>query len=364
MIFDKDEIKNSLTISQVEDLVSELGGEPQETNGGFVARTICHCGESHKLQYYDNTKLFHCWTECGDSFDIHGLVQKVKSRENENFSFTDAIKFVAQYFGFAGKNEIGEEDGFQQKLKDWEIFERFDTIEEIDYKKQIVELKHYDDKILKYLPTPRIEPWIKEHISIAAMKDANIKYDPVNNSIIIPHYDINNQLIGIRQRTLVEEREKYGKYMPAVLNNKMYNHPLSFSLYNLNLSKDNIKLAKKAIVFESEKSTLLYRTYFGADNDISVACCGSNLIQHQFNLLKSLGVEEVIVAFDKQFQEIGDNEYKLWTKKLINIYNKYNKDALISFIFDKEGNQLNYKASPIDQGMELFLKLFKERVYL
>lgn len=361
--YDKDEIKNSLSIAQVEELVSELGGEPQETNGGFIAKTICHCGEAHKLQYYDNTKLFHCWTECGDSFDIHSLVQRVKSKENENFTFVDAVKYVAHYFGFLAEDET-EGDGFQKKLKDWEIFDRFDAITNIDEEKRIVELKHYDKKILQYLPTPRILPWIEEHISITAMQDANIKYDPVNDAIIIPHYDIDNNLIGIRQRTLIKEREKYGKYMPAVLNNKMYNHPLSFSLYNLNLSKDNIKIAKRAIVFESEKSCLLYRTYFGADNDISVACCGSNLIRYQFNLLKSLGISEVIIAFDKQFQEIGDKEYKQWTKKLTEIDKKYSSEALISFIFDKTGDRLNYKASPIDQGKELFLQLFSERIYL
>ena len=147
---------------------------------------------------------------------------RVKSKENENFTFVDAVKYVAHYFGFLAEDET-DGDGFQKKLKDWEIFDRFDAITNIDEEKRIVELKHYDKKILQYLPTPRILPWIEEHISITAMQDANIKYDPVNDAIIIPHYDIDNNLIGIRQRTLIKEREKYGKYMPAVLNNKMYN---------------------------------------------------------------------------------------------------------------------------------------------
>ena len=57
-MFDKDKIKNSLTIEQVFDLVDELGGEPIMYNGFFVSLTICHDGDSHKLYYYDNTKLF------------------------------------------------------------------------------------------------------------------------------------------------------------------------------------------------------------------------------------------------------------------------------------------------------------------
>jgi DNA primase len=57
----------------------------------------------------------------------------------------------------------------------------------------------------------------------------------------------------------------------------MYNHPLGLNLYNLNNSKDNIKKMQTAIVVESEKSCLLFQSYFGIENDITVACCGSNL---------------------------------------------------------------------------------------
>jgi hypothetical protein len=143
----------------------------------------------------------------------------------------------------------------------------------------------------------------------------------------------------------------------------MYNHSLGFNLYNLNNSKNIIKKIKKVIVFEGEKSALLYQSYFGIDNDISVAVCGSNLTNYQVDLLLSLGVSEIIIAFDKQFKEIGDGEWKTWTKKLTDINKKYSSKVLISFIFDKE-NMLGYKDSPIDKGKEIFLELFKKRVII
>ena len=175
---------------------------------------------------------------------------------------------------------------------------------------------------------------------------------------------MDNKLIGIRERTLIKENEVYGKYRPAFLNGVLYNHPLSFNLYNLNNSKNNIKIIKKAIVFEGEKSPLLYASYFGEENDISVACCGSSLIAYQVKLLLSLGVDEIIIAFDKQFQEIGDTEFKKWTKKLTNIHNNYSKYCQISFLFDKNNNLLEYKDSPIDKGKDVFLQMFKERIFL
>jgi len=53
------------------------------------------------------------------------------------------------------------------------------------------------------------------------------------------------------------------------------------NLYNLNNCKDNIRKIKKAIIFEGEKSALKYISYFGEENDIAVACCGSNISAYQ-----------------------------------------------------------------------------------
>ena len=147
------------------------------------------------------------------------------------------------------------------------------------------------------------------------------------------------------------------------VNKLLYNHPLGMNLYGLNWSKDNIKTMGKAIVFESEKSVLMYASYFGWGNNISVACCGSSLSTRQIQLLKDAGAKEIIIAFDRQFQEIGDKEFKHLTRNLTRINDKYKNDVNISFIFDK--NMITgYKASPIDEGSEKFLTLFKERILL
>lgn len=76
----------------------------------------------------------------------------------------------------------------------------------------------------------------------------------------------------------------------------------------------------KAIVFESEKSTLQYQSYFGFENDISVACCGSSVSSYQMQLLIDAGAQEIIIAFDRQFQELGDNEFKRLKAKLLNLH--------------------------------------------
>ena len=360
------ELKNNLTIEQVMDLVAELGGGPRMQPGGtvFTSRTICHGGNSWKLYYYDNTKLFKCFTECSpEIFDIFELVRKVNSRQNTEWTLPHAVSYVASYFGLSTDFNNDFDNG-QTKLQDWKILEKYNKISSTNpQEKKRVEMKIYDDKILRHLPHPHIEPWEKEGITYEVMQNRGICYNPISHGIVIPHYDMDGNLIGIRERTLIKEEEQYGKYKPAILGGNMYNHPLGFTLYNLNYSKDNIKSFQKAIVFEGEKGPLLYSSYFGLDNDISVAVCGSNLITHQVDLLLSLGVKEIIVAFDKQFQQSGDDEFKRWTQKLKDIHKKYSPRVNISFMFDK-GNVLGYKESPIDRGPDVFMKLFKERIVL
>ena len=362
--YDKEELKKELTLEQVYDLLTELGAEPILKDNCIICKTICHNSDltnaSYKLYYYSNTRLFHCYTGCGDaSFDIYDLVLRVnKTAGVQNFSLSRAITFVAKYFGYTSETFDFEDN--QDTNEDWKIINNFRRNKEKN-PSQIIDLKVYDNKILRYLPHPRIIPWEKEGIKFDVMESRGICYDPVNEGIVIPHFDINGNLIGIRERTLIKENEVYGKYRPAVLGGKMYNHPLGFSLYNLNNSKKAISQFKKAIVFEGEKSTLLYASYFGNNSDISVACCGSNLINYQVKLLLSLGVKEIIIAFDKQFQEIGDKEWQKWVIKLKTLYNKYGNYVNISYMFDKD-NLLGYKDSPIDRGEDIFLELFKKRI--
>lgn len=362
-MFDKDQVKNSLSIEQVRDILSELGGEPRIVGDTLVSRTICHnpLGQgSHKLYYYDNTKLFRCYTNCPESsFDIFDLVRKVlRIRKNADISLPQAVNFVLSFFGLTDVGTIE----YKSQLEDWRIFEKHNKTKEVKDKRNI-EFKYYDEKILKNYPQYRIESWEKDGINFDVMCEFNIHYCPEHHSVLIPHYDINNELIGIRERTLIKEEEIYGKYRPAILGGTMFNHPLGLTLYGLERAKNNIKSIRKVIIAEGEKACLQYSSFFGIENNICVACCGSNIVSYQIDLLLKLGVQEIIIALDKQFQALGDDEWKKLTANLINIHNKYGKYAQISYLFDKE-DKLEYKMSPFDNGRDTFLQLFNERVIL
>lgn len=364
--YDKSEIRESLSLEDIFDLLTEWGGDPEYISAGILCSTICHNppGEgSRKLYFYENSGLFKCYTDCDCTFDIFELTMKVALiQSNRQMDLNDAVRYIAYKFNIAVEdvdtNEIG--------LSDWQYLNNYDKINDIERKDFNVYLKAYDNTIVKNFCKCgcRLTPWLNEDISEESLAAAHIGYNFSADQITIPHYDKDGRFIGLRGRTMCQEdAERFGKYRPVFINGILYNHPLGMNLYNYNLVKNNIKTMEKAIVFEAEKSCLKYKSYFGIENDISVACCGSSVSSYQMNLLKEAGAKEVIIAFDRQFQEIGDAEFKRLTKKLTNINNKYKNELCISFMFDK--NMItSYKASPIDEGKEKFLKLFKERIIL
>lgn len=353
-MIDVNTFKEKIDKNQLYQVLCYLDAEPKwEANGSCSCRTICHHGNSHKLVWYPNTNLFKCYTDCGDTFDLFELVSR-----NREITLPQSMNFVASFLGIDIFSD--QENQEQSNLQDWKIFnKKLEKTDKISTKYQ--ELPLYSSQILDSLNLISVQEWEREGISTNTMVTHNLRFDPVEQTVIIPHYDINNRLIGIRSRTLIKENEKYGKYRPAVLNGKMYNHPLAFNLYNIERARTPIQILKKAIVFEGEKSTLQYESFFGQESNIAVAVCGSNLIQYQASLLFSLGVNEIIIALDKQYKKPGDDEWKKLITNFKNISHKYGGFAKITFLYDTRG-LLDYKDSPTDKGKDVFLSLFKERV--
>lgn len=366
LVFDKQEIRDSLSIDDVFDLLEEWGGEPERCPTGLIARTICHNRlndeASRKLYYYENTGLFRCYTGCEDPvFDIFQLCIKVMDLQNNIvYDLNDAVRWIARRFGISGKEEDSPEE---TGLEDWKILANYSRIQDIQIAAPHVVLEEYDDTILsRFNYDVKIKPWLDEGISEQAIEHAEIGYYPGDAQITIPHFDKNGRFIGLRGRTLVaEDAEKYGKYRPMKINGVMYNHPLGLNLYNFNNARCVIPKMKKAVVFEGEKSVLKAQTYFGFDNDIYVACCGSSLSSYQTQLLIDAGAQEIIIAFDRQFQNVGDDEYCHLLRNLKKIQMKYKNYVQISYILDRK-KITGYKDSPIDCGKEKFLILYKERV--
>lgn len=356
MSYNKEQVKEKIELEDIYNLLEFFNAEPQDFHSYIIAKTICHNGDTHKLYYYDNTKLFKCYSgDCG-AFDIFELVQKV-----QDIDLNAAIYFVVNFLNLQWQIDEDYDAEVEMITEDFRRYEKLSKLNKI--KKDLVDFKELPDYI-RYFPQPHIKNWEEEGISYDICKYMNIRYNPLNGSILIPHYDPLGKLIGIRQRTLIQEDEKYGKYRPTKLQGKLCNHPLAFNLYGLNKAKNNIADMEMAIVVESEKSVLQYLTYFGTKSNICVAVCGSSLSNYQFQLLQDCGIRELVIGFDKDFKELKSEEHQQVENKLMKIYNRYNQLVNVSFLFDLENNVLGYKDSPLDCGKDAFLHLFRNRIML
>ena len=363
------ELKIKLKDRDIKIIMKSLGAIIwSENDEQIIYNTICHSGNSvNKLCYfkrcnyddYNGENNFYCYTECG-SIDILRIVQHVKS-----LNLYESIQYITTLLGISDimygfKNEQIE------VIEDWDFINSFErNYNKLENSKNITNpiLSKNNLKMFQFIPTSE---WIEEGITVEVMKMYNILYSTLNQSIVIPHFDINDNLIGIRQRNLLENSIKYfGKYTPLQMCGIMYSHKLNNNLYGININKETIKRKKKVMLVESEKSVLQSASMFGIENNFTLALCGcTRLSDYQIDLLLELEVEEIIIGLDRQYETVDSKEYWDWLKhiknKIITPLLPYFK---VNVLWDMT-NLLGYKDSPTDRGKDVLLKLMKNKIYI
>lgn len=348
------DIANELTPEEIIDLVMGLGADRyNETDKCIIFPTICHnvdaADASMKLYYYKGNKKFHCYTDCGDNFNIFTLFERRYKLLGIEYNFYKDIVL-----------KIDKQVGF--KVDTSAASSKYKSIED-RYKKQetIIDIPHLNPNLLNaytFFATPE---WLEDGISEESMQQYNIKFSIDENKIIIPHYNDEGYLIGIRGRSLNPEDLLKGKYMPVIIEGEMKSHPLGYNLYGLNLVKGNIKNKQIAIIGEGEKFCLQYNTMFGHGNNITVAACGSNLSSYQIDLLIKTGAKKILIAFDKEGEDWQGRQSHY--NKLQSFCERFSYKCKMGFIYDAK-NLLRLKESPTDRGKEIFLELYKGAIWL
>ena len=346
---DYKQIIDNLDINSIVELMKKLGADRyEEKEKFFIFPTICHninsAEASMKLYLYKDTKLFVCYTEDGNMSIFKFLKTYYETRQIEYDWFEDMYNVVLNCGNFRPKEGF---DTIQyQSLKD-----------RYRIKKKQVELEKYPSGILDIFMKNYPVEWLNDGISRRAMDKYNIKYSVSQNKIIIPHYDINNNLIGIRGRALNEwEIENIGKYMPIQIEKKWYTHPLSLNLYGLNHTKENIKKYGICYIGEAEKFCLQSESF--SFPNCSCAVCGSQFNKYQLDILmKNCRPKEIVICFDKEEKDKEDKYFF----KLYNLCKKYINYCKMSFIYDND-NLLKLKESPTDCGENIFKKLLEKRI--
>lgn len=354
------ELREKLTSEDIKNILRKYGIEPYyENNNYIIYPTVCHnpigsdC--SNKLYYYKNTSLFRCYTECGSIFDIFDLIIKIENMLGRKVGKAFAINFCGLQLTTKEMEDVASDS----------IVNDIAYLTELNYTSPVdinnlelnpIDARFLDDRFV--FSIEGMQTWIDENITINTLLHYHITYDPINNCIIIPHYDAYGNVVGVRGRFLGEDA--VAKYKPITFNGQLLNHPTSETLYGFFQNKKAISASKSCVIFEAEKSVMKMDSIYGKNN-ISVAVCGQNISTTHVQLLLSAGVSNVIIAFDADYGDYTSakaklQEYKRLAKPLLAYFN-------VSIIIDFH-NRLGYKDSPIDCGEKLFNELMRERVYL
>ena len=342
------EIIEQLDTQKIIKLMEALGATDYVEKPGYVIfPTICHNEDpseaSMKLYYYENSHIFQCYTSCESMSIFHFLKHYYETRQIDYDWYTDIYQVILNCSNY--------NPSFGTKV------EQYKQVRDLYTAVEPTALPTFPEGVLGCFTKIYPEEWLHDGISKEAMDKFNILYSIPQNKIIIPHYNVDGKLVGIRGRALNEwEVENVGKYMPVKIEDTWYSHPLSLNLYGLDKNKENIKKTKVCFVFEAEKSVLQMESF--TRPNCAVAVCGSQFNKYALKLLiRNCFPQEIVICFDKEEQAHSDEYFK----KLSEICHRYSAYAKFSFIYDRE-NLLDMKDSPTDKGQDIFERLLERRV--
>jgi len=313
----------------------------------LIMPTICHNEHpedaSKKLYLYKNedkeelSPLFKCYTECSEAFNVYQLIMKVEELRGNTILFRDAYRMLH------GKNY--KKDTLSPER---EIFSPINA----KFKDPLsIKLPEYSETCLELFSCGYMDPWALEGIDLEILKRYKISYSKSFQGVMIPHMDWRGRFIGLRIRSYDEAKSDSYKYMPAFLSGIFYAHPLSLNLYGIYQNQKHIKKHKRCILFEAEKSVLQYEQIYDEEN-ISLAICGKSISRWQIDMLIFfLGVDELIIGFDKEYTTIEEryNYINDITNKL-----KYATSFMRVGVLIDEKNVFKLKESPVDRTVREF----------
>lgn len=369
MYLDKDKILCTLTEDNIIDICTELGSPTYKklSNNQIAFNTcICHEGGDNPtaLVYYPPAESekygrFHCFTQ-GESFDIVELVMRGNRIKGKTLTWYKALYWIGSRTGKLIESEPDEELN-KNKISD------FDWINPIaDLKKKrsrsLSNLPSINENILDIFDYHPYKGWLDENISAEAMGRYEIGVYGLTNQVTIPHrFWKDGSLVGIRGRWLDEKVVKnVGKYTPITIEGKTLSHRLGANLYGLWVNKDEILKRKKIMLVESEKAVLQCYTYFGSKN-FTASVCGSNITLTQIKIiLNEFKLEEVIVAFDREYEDPNSWAAELYYQRLVKKVAPLVPYCRVYLVLDKK-HRIGYKDSPTDYGKETLCELMKEK---
>lgn len=342
------QLKSQLTEDRIIELMDALGAPLMKADSNnLVFPSICHQSDplahSAKLWLYLDSMQYKCWS-CGFSGDAISLVQHVK-----HLDFNQAITYICSTLNL----QVGQIEQNEQ-LDNWSELRRFlpDAEPESD------KMTTYDPAVLSLFDHLYPQDWLDYGIMKDILDKFGVGWYARQACISIPVV-FNGQLVGVRGRYTRERDVAKGKYRPiCTLDGQVLKLATSEVLYGYDQNKGAIEKSRQVVLFESEKSVLKAPS-FNVHN--SLAVFGSNISKRHIQLLLELGVNEVVLAFDNDYKQVGDDEFKFFVVKTKKLVAKLRSYFNVSIVYNNQGYDM-YKCNMMDIPYEQAMKLWKSRV--
>lgn len=346
---------------------------------------LCHHGENHSALFDPTTLKVNCFSECGGGMLLHTWVKRTLDLPHPDL----AKQYIEDWI--EGK-QIDLSDRTPNQV-DFSFHERSFKLEHIETVKGIPQ--HIIDELYsKFDNTPETLAKLRWHtedgISVEMLQKYQVAYFPKNGTIILPHHNINREIVGLYERSFRMLRKDFyklypgapfhvamwfprAKYVPLVREEKYremlpdeektsWSFANSRNLYGLHIAAPYIKESGEAIIFEGAKSVMLAHQW-GIKNTVASHTFGCHF--NHINMLYECGARKIYFAFDKQYQEQSeyDHDWYLYDKRTKGMAEKIRDIGGMEFrrIIDlpNTGVPLDHKDAPVDKGKEKFLALYE-----
>lgn len=351
-MLDIQSIKAQITDDDIIALMDSMGIPLVSANSQYmIFPSVCHHAdwEHHrpKLWYYRGSQRFHCWV-CQHDSDIFGMVQKVRG-----CTFPQAVAYVCSTLGIQAA-EVAQDsslDNWQHELRRWLSNAEPD---------EPAELTPYDPAILAAFDKLYPSDWLEYGITRDSIDKFGIGWYGRQACISIPVM-MNEQLVGVRGRYTRQQDIDKGKYKPlSLLDGTVLKFPSSGCLYGYDQNKAAIEKSRQVLLFESEKSVLKADSWHIHN---ALAVFGSNISKRHIDMLLGLGVNDVIICFDSDYRQVGDDDFKFFVAKMKKLASKLRPYFSVSIVYNNQGYDA-YKCNIMDLPYDKAMKLYESRAII
>lgn len=323
---------------ELEDLIEEIDivdyisqfVELEERNGEYWGLSPFKDENTPSFSVRRENKRFYDF-----SSGIGGNVFTFVKRFND-CSPQKAIEILKQYVGCDGQTSTP-----RLKLAATIACKKFKP-QKVSQKKSTVTVypENYMERFEKR--ADKLSVWTVEGISEDSLERFEVYYDDFSNRLVYPIRNIEGEIVNIGGRTL-DPKWKEKKLRKYTYFSGWGEMDVIYGLYE---NLQYILEEREVILFEGCKSVLIADSW-GIHN--TGALLTSHLNPNQMKILAKLGVK-VVFALDKEVRVRDDHNIS-----------RLKRYTSVEYIWDRE-DLLAEKDAPVDKGLEVFKKLYGQRL--